>query len=103
MEGELDAFFALGGFTYCRKGGGRPPLPLTDADCEAMHARIRLLFPDGVPLVMAVREADHRLYLDLRAVARREGKTLGDYLREKGLMAGRANHPEPPESSADKG
>lgn len=103
MEGELDAFFALGGFTYCRKGGGRPPLPLTDADCEAMHARIRLLFPDGVPLVMAVREADHRLYLDLRAVARREGKTLGDYLREKGLMAGRANLPEPPESSADKG
>ena len=76
---------------------------LPDADCEAMHARIRLLFPDGVPLVMAVREADHRLYLDLRAVARREGKTLGDYLREKGLMAGRANLPEPPESSADKG
>lgn len=87
MEGELDAFFALGGFRYCRKGGGRPPLPLTEADCQAMHSRLRQLFPQGVPLVMAVREADHRLYLDLRAVARREGKNVGEYLRENGLLA----------------
>lgn len=78
MEGELDNFFALGGFTYCRTGGGRPPLPLTDADCERIHAHIRQLFPEGVPVVMAIRDADHRLYLDLRAVARREGKKLAD-------------------------
>lgn len=102
MEGELDAFFALGGFTYCRKGGGRPPLPLTDADCEAMRARIRQLFPGGVPLVMAVRDADHRLYLDLRAVARREGKTVGDYLRENGLMAVGPSTPESPDTAGDK-
>lgn len=87
MEGELDNFFALGGFTYCRTGGGRPPLPLTDADCERIHAHIRQLFPEGVPVVMAIRDADHRLYLDLRAVARREGKKLADYLRENGLMS----------------
>lgn len=87
MEGELDNFFALGGFSYCRTGGGRPPLPLTDADCERIHAHIRQLFPEGVPVVMAIRDADHRLYLDLRAVARREGKKLADYLRENGLMS----------------
>lgn len=87
MEGELDNFFALGGFTYCRTSGGRPPLPLTDADCERIHAHIRQLFPEGVPVVMAIRDADHRLYLDLRAVARREGKKLADYLRENGLMS----------------
>ena len=87
MEGELDNFFALGGFTYCRTNGGRPPLPLTDADCERIHAHIRQLFPEGVPVVMAIRDADHRLYLDLRAVARREGKKLADYLRENGLMS----------------
>ena len=88
MEGELDRFFALGGFAYQRSGGGRPPLPLTDADCETMRAKIRELFPDGVPVVMAVRDADSRLYLDLRAVARREDVTVGEYLRSHGLMAG---------------
>ena len=95
MEGELDAFFALGGFTYCRMTGGRPPLPLTEADCETMQTRIRQLFPEGVPVVMAVREADHRLYLDLRAVARREGKNVGEYLRENGLMDSREDIPSP--------
>ena len=52
-----------------------------------IHAHIRQLFPEGVPVVMAIRDADHRLYLDLRAVARREGKKLADYLRENGLMS----------------
>lgn len=86
MEGELDRFFALGGFTYQRSGGGRPPLPLTEEDCRAMRERLQALFPQGIPTVMAVRDADSRLFLDLRAVARREGLTVGDYLRRHRLM-----------------
>ena len=93
MEGNLDGFFALGGFTYRRSGGGRPPLPLTEEDCRALHRRIRELFHGGVPVVMAVRDADHRAFLDLRAVARREGVNVGDYLRQNGLMAGQAQPP----------
>ena len=99
MEGDLDGFFALGGFTYRRSGGGRPPLPLTEEDCLALHRRIRELFPGGVPVVMAVRDADHRAFLDLRAVARREGVNVGDYLRQNGLMAGQA---QPPRESTEE-
>ena len=89
MDGDLDGFFAMGGFTYQRSNGGRPPLPLSAEDEKAVISRIKELFPDGVPVVMAVRDADHRLYLNLRALARRENRTVGDYLRENGCMGDR--------------
>lgn len=80
LEGQLDAFFALGGFTYRRSAGGRPPLPAEQT--EHMEERLRERFPEEVPTVIAVRDADHRLYLDLRAAARKAGMTVGDYLRQ---------------------
>ncbi|MBQ3132734.1 MAG: hypothetical protein IJC17_00465 [Clostridia bacterium] len=83
-EGDLDAFFARGGFTYQRSGGGRPALALGDvADIEA---RVRALFPDGAPTAMALRDLDHRLYLDLRALARREDVTVSAWLTAHGLV-----------------
>jgi hypothetical protein len=45
-----------------------------------VEARLRAQFPEDVPTVLAVQQADHRLYLDLRAVARRENCTVGEYL-----------------------
>lgn len=80
MEGQLDEFFALGGFIYCRGTGGRPPLP--DTQTDNMEDRLRERFPEAVPTVIAVRDADHRLYLDLRSAARKAGMTVGDYLRQ---------------------
>lgn len=77
-EGRLDEFFALGGFTYQRSAGGRPPLPTAQTD--SVEERLREAFPDDVPTTLAVRQADARLYLDLRAAARREGCTVGEFL-----------------------
>lgn len=77
-EGQLDEFFALGGFTYQRSAGGRPSLP--SEQTASVEARLREQFPEDVPTVLAVQQADHRLYLDLRAVARRENCTVGEYL-----------------------
>lgn len=77
-EGKLDEFFALGGFTYQRSAGGRPSLPADQT--ASVEARLRAQFPEDVPTVLAVQQADHRLYLDLRAVARRENCTVGEYL-----------------------
>ena len=82
-EGDLDAFFARGGFTYQRSTGGRPSLSLEDV--AAVEARVRELFPEGVPTAMAVRDTDHRLYLDLRALARRENVTVGAWLAAHSL------------------
>lgn len=79
-EGRLDEFFALGGFTYQRRTGGRPSLPSTQTD--SVEDRLRARFPDDVPTVLAVQQADHRLYLDLRAAARRAGCTVGEYLEQ---------------------
>lgn len=84
QEGDLDAFFALGGFTYRRSAGGRPPLPLSD-DLSAIVQKLKAYFPDGIPAVMAIRDTDHRLYLDLRALARRENRTVGEFLQAHGL------------------
>lgn len=95
MDGDLDGFFALGGFTYQRSNGGRPPLPLSDEDEKVVINRIKTLFPEGVPVVMAIRDADHRLYLNLRALARRENMTVGEYLRENGCMNRGINEKEP--------
>ena len=79
-EGQLDEFFALGGFTYLRRTGGRPTLPASQTD--SVEDRLRAQFPDDVPTVLAVQQTDHRLYLDLRAAARRAGCTVGEYLEQ---------------------
>lgn len=79
-EGQLDEFFALGGFTYHRRTGGRPTLPASQTD--SVEDRLRVQFPDDVPTVLAVQQTDHRLYLDLRAAARRAGCTVGEYLEQ---------------------
>ena len=77
-EGRLDEFFALGGFTYQRSAGGRPTLPAEQT--ASVEDRLRELFPEDVPTLTAVQQKDHRLYLDLRAAARKEGCTVGEYL-----------------------
>lgn len=83
-EGDLDAFFARGGFTYQRSAGGRPSLSFEDV--AAVETRVRELFPEGAPTAMAVRDADHRLYLDLRALARRDNVTVGAWLAAHSLI-----------------
>lgn len=79
-EGRLDEFFALGGFTYQRSVGGRPSLP--QEQTASVEDRLRATFPDDVPTVLAVQQADHRLYLDLRAAARKANCTVGEYLQQ---------------------
>ncbi len=79
-EGKLDEFFALGGFTYQRSVGGRPSLP--QEQTASVEDRLRAAFPDDVPTVLAVQQADHRLYLDLRAAARKSNCTVGEYLQQ---------------------
>lgn len=79
-EGRLDEFFALGGFTYQRSTGGRPSLP--QEQTASVEDRLREAFPDDVPTVLAVQQADHRLYLDLRAAARKANCTVGEYLQQ---------------------
>ena len=79
-EGRLDEFFQLGGFTYQRSVGGRPSLPAEQT--ASVEERLRVAFPEDVPTVLAVQKADHRLYLDLRAAARRAGCTVGEYLQQ---------------------
>ncbi len=79
-EGRLDEFFALGGFTYQRSTGGRPSLP--QEQTASVEDRLREAFPDDVPTVLAVQQADHRLYLDLRSAARKAGCTVGEYLQQ---------------------
>ena len=83
-EGDLDAFFARGGFTYQRTKGGRPSAAA--GDTAEVEARVKAAFPQGVPTAMALRDADHRLYLDLRAIARREETTVGAWLTAHQLM-----------------
>ena len=77
-EGRLDEFFALGGFTYQRGVSGRPALPAEQT--ASVEERLRAQFSGDVPTLLAVQQADHRLYLDLRAAARRVGCTVGEYL-----------------------
>lgn len=79
-DGKLDEFFALGGFTYCRSAGGRPSLPAESTG--SVEDRLRAMFPEDVPTVLAVKQADPRLYLDLRAAARKQGCTAGEYLQQ---------------------
>lgn len=77
-QGDLDGFFALGGFTYRRSTGGRPRLPAEQT--ASVEDRLREAFPEDVPTLLAVQQKDHRLYLDLRAAARAAGCTVGEYL-----------------------
>ena len=81
-DGRLDEFFALGGFVYRRGTGGRPAL--SAAQLADVDTRLRAQFPDGTPTVTQVRNADARLYLDVRAAARRDGVSVGDYLKAWG-------------------
>ena len=85
MEGRLDEFFALGEFTYRRSEGGRPSVVKTDRQQEGLLRDLHAAFPQGVPSVAAVQQADHRLYLNLRAAARRDQCTMTDYLKRHEL------------------
>ncbi|MCL2487124.1 MAG: hypothetical protein FWE80_00390 [Oscillospiraceae bacterium] len=78
-EDDTDGFFALGGFRYCRESGGRPVRELTPED---FLGRLSELFPKGIPPARQIQQADHQLYLDLRAAARRENKPVGKLLME---------------------
>jgi hypothetical protein len=60
--------------------GGRPSLP--QEQTASVEDRLRAAFPDDVPTVLAVQQADHRLYLDLRAAARKANCTVGEYLQQ---------------------
>ena len=86
MEGRLDEFFALGEFTYRRSEGGRPSVVKTDRQQEGLLRDLQAAFPQGVPSVAAVQQADHRLYLNLRAAARRDQCTMTDYLKRHELL-----------------
>ena len=86
MEGRLDDFFALGDFTYRRSEGGRPSVVKTDRQQEGLLRDLQAAFPQGVPSVAAVQQADHRLYLNLRAAARRDQCTMTDYLKRHELL-----------------
>lgn len=86
MEGRLDDFFALGEFTYRRSEGGRPSVVKTDRQLQSLLQDLKAAFPQGVPSVAAVQQADHRLYLNLRAAARHDGCTMTDYLKQHDLL-----------------
>ena len=86
MEGQLDEFFAIGGFIYRRSEGGRPSVVKTDRQQADLLRDLRAVFPQGVPSVAAVQQADHRLYLNMRAAARRDGCTMTDYLKQHDLI-----------------
>ena len=86
MEGCLDAFFALGGFTYRRSEGGRPSVVQTAREQQGLLRNLRAAFPQGAPSVAAVQQADHRLYLNLRAAARREQCTMTEFLSRNELL-----------------
>lgn len=86
IEGNLDGFFALGGLTYRRSNGGRPSTVLSPDEREALLSSLRQNFPDGVPTLTAVQQHDHRLYLKLRTVARKQSCTMTEWLRRHGLM-----------------
>ena len=85
MENELDAFFALGGFTYERTAGGRPR-NVQSADAQTtLVSEIKALFPDGISSAAALDRADHALYLRLRSAARLSGGTITDFLKTNDL------------------
>ena len=85
MENELDAFFALGGFTYERTTGGRPRNVQDPAAQTALVTEVKALFPQGIPSAAALDRADHSLYLRLRSAARLSGQTLTDFLKNNNL------------------
>ena len=85
MENELDAFFALGGFTYERTAGGRPRNVQNPAAQTALVTEVKALFPNGIPSAAALDRADHSLYLRLRSAARLSGQTLTDFLKNNNL------------------
>lgn len=87
MENELDAFFALGGFTYERSVGGRPRnvQTATVSACSTMVAEIRSLFPNGITSAAELDRFNHALYLQLRCAARLSGETITAFLTKNEL------------------
>ena len=87
MENELDAFFALGGFTYERSVGGRPrnAQTATASACNTIVAEIRSLFPNGITSAAELDRFNHALYLQLRCAARLSGETITAFLKRHEL------------------
>ena len=85
MENELDAFFALGGFTYERTAGGRPRNVQNPAAQNALVTDVKALFPQGISSAAVLDRADHALYLRLRSAARLSGQTLTEFLKNNNL------------------
>lgn len=84
-EQSLDEFFALGGFSYQRSESGRPPTLKGENDIAKLIKRIHKKFPDGVPSIAAIDKTDHRLYLDLRSVARKNSCTITQFIKENNI------------------
>lgn len=85
MENELDAFFALGGFTYERTAGGRPRNVKNPTAQTALVDEVKALFPNGISSAAELDRADHALYLRLRSAARLSGDTITAFLNENDL------------------
>ena len=85
MENELDAFFALGGFTYERTAGGRPRNVQSSTAQAALVNEVKALFPNGIASAAELDRADHALYLRLRSAARLSGGTITAFLNENNL------------------
>ena len=85
MENELDAFFALGGFTYERTAGGRPRNVQSSTAQTALVNEVKALFPEGIASAAELDRADHALYLRLRSAARLSGGTITAFLNENNL------------------
>ncbi len=101
MEGDLDGFFALGGFEYRRSAGGRPSPSLSPEARDRLLRELSQAFPDGIPTLSAVQDRDHRLYLNLRTVARKQACTMTEFLRRHGLMRPKESGEHP--DTAQKG
>ena len=85
MENELDAFFALGGFTYERTAGGRPRNVQSPTAQTALVNQVKALFPNGISSAAELDRADHALYLQLRSAARLSGGTITAFLNDNEL------------------
>ncbi len=86
MENELDAFFALGGFTYERTAGGRPRAVSSATARGALVNEVKTLFPSGIPSAATLDRVDHALYLRLRSAARLSGTTITAFLNDYELI-----------------
>ena len=86
MENELDAFFALGGFTYERTAGGRPRAVSSATARGTLVNEVKALFPNGISSAATLDRVDHALYLRLRSAARLSGTTITAFLNDYELI-----------------